>query len=89
MRIIKTIYNKETKFICDIVNKFKEGNIVELLDSNNHKQGKKIRAIQTRFGSKNIPLIVFENENLEEVFAIWSEAKPDWEEEIKKYLECV
>ena len=40
----------------------------------------------TRHGTKEVPLIVFADENLQEVSAIWSEQKPDWKEEILKNL---
>ena len=39
-----------------------------------------------RHGTKNVPLIVFEDENLQEVSAIWSEQNPDWKSEILKNL---
>ena len=39
-----------------------------------------------RYGTRNFPLLVFEDENLEEYGAIWSESKPDWEKEIIKKL---
>ena len=40
----------------------------------------------TIFGTKLLPLIVFEDENLKEYNAIWSERNPDWAEEINKIL---
>lgn len=86
MNVIKVLYNKDTVFIKDIVNKFKEGNILEFYNSDILKEAKKMRPIQTRFGTTKLPLIVFENENLEEVFAIWKESNPNWEESIKNYL---
>lgn len=39
-----------------------------------------------RYGTKNIPLVVFEDENLQEYGAIWSESNPDWKSEIIKKL---
>jgi hypothetical protein len=89
MRVIKVIYDKRTEFICEIVQKYQEGNIIELLDCGFYKNLKRIRPIQTRFGSKNLPLIVFEDENLNEVFAIWPEANPDWDKAIEDYLKNV
>jgi hypothetical protein len=87
MKIIKVLYNKETDFILNIVAQFQAGNIIELFDADIHTNLKKIRPMQVRFGSKNYPLIIFENHNLEEVFAIWSEANPDWSEAINTYLQ--
>ena len=86
MRVIKVIYDFDTDFICEIVDKVKENNIVEYYNVNLHKDSRKARPIQTRFGTKNLPLIVFEDENLVEVGAIWPEASPDWEVAIKKQL---
>ena len=39
-----------------------------------------------RHGTKQVPLIVFEDENLQECSAIWNEQDPDWKEEIIKKL---
>lgn len=86
MKVIKVIYNKDTEFIVDIANKFSPKNIVELFPTDNFKDLKKAIPIQTRFGTRNLPLIVFADENLEEVGAIWSEHNPDWEVEIDLML---
>lgn len=86
MNVIKVLYNKDTAFIKDIVNQFKEGNIIEFYNADMLKELKKMRPIQTRFGSHKFPLIVFEDENLIEVAAIWSESNPDWENAIKECL---
>jgi hypothetical protein len=40
----------------------------------------------TRFGTAKVPLLVFEDENLKEYTAIWSEQNPDWTKEIIKKL---
>ena len=86
IKVLKAVYDSNTKFILDIVDKFEKDIIIETFSTDNYKELKTIRGIQTRFGTKNLPLIVFEDENLEEVAAIWPEAKPDWEEEIKLKL---
>ena len=39
-----------------------------------------------RHGTSQVPLVVFENENLDEFAAIWSENNPNWLEEIQKIL---
>jgi hypothetical protein len=43
-----------------------------------------VRGIREGLHIRNV--IVFENENLEEYAAIWSESNPDWEKEINKEL---
>ena len=86
MKIIKVIYNSDTKFIKEIVNKFSDTSIIEAYNCEFYKHKKKAREIMERFGTKKVPLIVFEDENLEEYTAIWSESNPDWEKEIKNKL---
>ena len=49
-----------------------------------HKDKKKAKEIMERYGTKNTPLIVFEDENLQEISAIWNESKPNWVETIQK-----
>ena len=59
-------------------------NLTEFFNIDYNSDKKKCREIMTRFGTKNVPLVVFADENLEEYDAIWSESNPDWELEIKK-----
>ena len=86
MKVIKVIYNDKTDFINEIIDKIKEKVIIERFTLEDYKQRKKAIPIMTRHGTNNVPLIVFENENLEEFAAIWSEQYPDWELEINKIL---
>lgn len=86
MKVVKIIYSEETKFILDIMSRINIKHISELYDVSFHKDKKKAKEIMERYGTKNTPLIVFENENLEEYAAIWSESNPDWEKEINKKL---
>lgn len=88
MKIIKIIYDDNTKFIVDIVKNIQE-NIkiyVEEYNISDYRQKKKALPIMTRHGTSNVPLIVFENENLDEYAAIWVEANPNWEIEINNIL---
>ena len=87
MKIIRVLYDKSTKFILDIVKDFEEEAIVKTINVESRHNFKQARAIQTNFGTKNLPLIVFEDENLEEVAGIWSESNPDWRKEIKLTLD--
>jgi len=82
MKIIKVVYNNSTDFIVEIVNCFKKFGIIEFYNMDHFKDRKKGSPIQGRFGTKNLPLIVFADENLEEVDAIWPENSPDWKKEI-------
>lgn len=86
MKIIKVVYNENTKFILDIVRSYNGLCITEEFNIDHFKETKKGRPILTRHGTNNVPLVVFEDENLEEVAAIWSESNPDWEFQIAKTL---
>lgn len=86
MKIIKVIYNSESEFILGIVDAVQSKHIIEKYNTDFHKDRKKAREILERHGTKNLPLIVFENENLDEYAAIWSEQNPDWRVEINNKL---
>ena len=90
MKIIKVVYNNDTKFILDIINtcinNSKNKVYKEEFNIDHYKDKKRAIPILTRFGTKNVPLIVFENEALEEYKAIWSENSPNWEIDINKIL---
>ena len=89
MKVIKVVYNEDTKFILDIVRSYDGPCITEEFNMNHIKDAKKARPILTRHGTKNVPLIVFEDENLEEVAAIWSEEYPDWDVWIAHTLKMI
>lgn len=86
MKIIKVIYDSNSTFILDIVNSFNKSAIIELLNVDSRNDKKSVMGLQSRFGTKKVPLLVFCNENLEEVDAIWSENNPDWKLDIKNKL---
>lgn len=86
MKVIKVIFDNKTNFIVDIVERIKTNSIREFYNLDVFKEKKKAIPIQTRFGSKNLPLIVFEDENSIEYNAIWAENNPNWEFEIYKIL---
>lgn len=86
MKIIKVVYNNDSNFILDILNKVSGNNIIESYNLDYNKDKKGAYPLMTRFGTKNVPLVVFTNENLDEYDALWSENNPDWEKEIKKKL---
>lgn len=86
MKILKVIYDDDTKFILDIVRNLPFKVYIEEYTISDYRQKKKALPIMTRHGTGNVPLIVFEDENLEEIAAIWSESKPNWLAEINTIL---
>ena len=86
MKILKVIYDNNTSFILDILVQISIKIYIETYNISHYKSYKKAIPILTRFGTKNVPLIVFEDENLQEYGAIWSESNPDWKLEIFKIL---
>lgn len=86
MKILKIVYNNETKFILDIVNNLPIKTYNEFYNIDLYKDKKRAVPIMTRFGTKQVPLVVISNENLEEINAVWNEHSPNWEEDIIKLL---
>lgn len=87
MKIIKVIFDDNTSFIVNIVEKAVEfSKWVEYYNISDYRQKKKALPIMTRHGTKQVPLLVFEDNNLEEYAAIWSESNPNWAQEINKIL---
>ena len=84
MKILKVVYDNDSKFILDIVKSIDRKFYLETYNISNYKEKKKALPIMTRQGTKLVPLVVFENENLEEIDVIWSENTPDWKTEIIK-----
>jgi hypothetical protein len=87
MKIIKVILNNDTTFISDIISEITIPHILEEYNISYIKDRRKAREIMERHGTKQVPLIVFEDENIKECCAIWSEQNPNWKEEIIKKLE--
>ena len=86
MKILKIVYNNDTKYILDIVDTITTKLYIESYNISDYRQKKKALPIMTRHGTGNVPLLVFEDENLDEYAAIWSERDPDWAAEINKML---
>jgi len=82
MKFITVIYNDNCKFILDIISKIQNPDLIEYFNIDDYRQKKKAIPIMTRHGTNLVPLIVFQDENLKEISAIWSEQNPDWEQEI-------
>lgn len=86
MKVLKIVYNNETKFILDVIKNIEIKNYHECYNLDVFKDKKKAIPLMTRFGTKNVPLVVLLDENLNEIDAIWSERNPDWKVEITKKL---
>ena len=86
MKIIKVVYNNDCSFISDIVDSISERTIIEKYNISYHKDKKKGYSLMQEFGALSLPLIVLENENLENYDAIWNESNPDWKKEIERKL---
>ena len=86
MKVLKIVYNNETKFILDVIKDIEIKNYHECYNLDVFKDKKKAIPLMTRFGTKNVPLVVLLDENLNEIDAIWSENNPDWKEVINKKL---
>lgn len=86
MKIIKIIYNNDSKYILNILEQLTTRVYIEKYNISHYKEKKKALPIMTRHGTTNVPLIIFEDENLKEYAAIWSESNPDWLAEINKIL---
>ena len=87
MRIIKLIYNNDTKYAIELVKNIPR-TIVEKYNYDHYKERKNAIPIMTRHGAKQFPFLVFENENQVEYAAYWSETKKILNLElIKSYLD--
>lgn len=86
MRFIKVIYDNNSNYIVEIIKGISNITLVEYYNIDVNQEKRKAIPIMVRHGTKNVPLIVFEDENLQEVSAIWSEQNPDWKSEILKNL---
>lgn len=87
MKVIKIIYDKNTSYINDIVDSVEHNVVIEKFNLDNHKQAREARSTMVRFGTTNLPLIVFEDENLIEYAGIWSEENPNWKQRINEILD--
>ena len=86
MRFIKVIHDNNSNYIVEIIKEISNITLVEYYNIDVNQEKRKAIPIMVRHGTKNVPLIVFEDENLQEVSAIWSEQNPDWKSEILKNL---
>ena len=86
MRFIKVIYDNNSNYIVETIKEISNTTLVEYYNIDVNQEKRKAIPIMVRHGTKNVPLIVFEDENLQEVSAIWSEQNPDWKSEILKNL---
>lgn len=86
MLTLNVIYNDSTSYILDIINEFEKKVYLELYNLDKPRQRTKVRKLREDHGTKNVPLLVFQDENLDYFDAIWPEYVPDWREEIIKII---
>lgn len=80
--LIRIVYDSNCEFILDYIPDIIR---VETYNLDHYKEKKKALPIMVRNGTKNVPLIVFVKNGIEDK-VIWSEQNPDWEKEINKIL---
>jgi len=73
MKVIKVVYNNESKHILNAFQDLSEKAILESFNYDYYKDKKRAISIMTTYGTKELPLIVFEDENLDGYAAIWKE----------------
>ncbi len=76
MRVIKVIYNSECKDVLELLKKVPRI-IIEKYDYGHYKERKNAVPIMTRHGAKQLPFLVFEDENNQEYAAYWPESKKE------------
>lgn len=86
MKVLKIVHNNETEYIKDIINSLEIKTYNEFYNIDIYKDLKKAIPLMTRFGTKNVPLVIIADENLNEIDAIWSENNPDWLKVINEKL---
>lgn len=87
MKTIKVYYSTYKKEILGVLEGLNQRAFVEVYNLNSRRDMAKVRKAMEDYGTKTLPLVVFEDENLDGVAAIWSEQKPaNWRDEIEKIL---
>lgn len=81
---MSVVYDSESSFILDLINSLEGDRIIDSFNIDHYKEKRRAISIMNRHGTKNVPLVVFKDNNFEEIDAIWSESNPDWELELKK-----
>ena len=85
--LIKVVYDLNSNYILNILEKYKDMITIESYDLDYHKQRKKGISLLTHNGTKLTPLIIFYNKNGEDYKVLWSENNPNWEKEIDLELQ--
>lgn len=86
MKILSVAFDNNTTFIVEIVKKFSNEVIINMHNNNFRTDRKSVKHIQNTLGSDKLPLIMFQDENMELIGGIWPESKPDWEIELKNKI---
>lgn len=80
--VARVVYDDNCRFILDVLDSIEFGIKVETYNYSHYKERKKALPIMTRNGTRNLPLIEFEDIDGEFSGVIWSENNPDWQKEI-------
>lgn len=73
MKVVKVAYNNDSEGVLNVFQDLSEKIVLETFNYDHHKERKHALVIMTNYGTKQLPLIVFEDENLEGYAAIWHE----------------
>lgn len=77
MKIVKVIFDNSSSYVLDILNELEDKIILETYNVSLYKEKKLALPIMTRFGTKQVPLLVFMDENLIEYAAHWAESNEE------------
>ena len=61
MKVVKIVYDKESRWIIELFDEFEDEIFLELFDYDHYKEKKKAIAVLTQYGARQKPLIVFES----------------------------
>lgn len=81
MRILNVIYDNDSKFIYDMVDELENHYHIYKLNFESRDKSK-CRKMMEEYGTRNFPLLVIQDENLDYVSGVWSENTTDWKKEI-------
>lgn len=77
MKVIKLVYDFSCTYVLSILENLEDKIILESYNIDYHKDKKSAISLMTRYGTKKVPLLVFEDENLEEYAAHWAESNEE------------
>ena len=81
MKILNIIYDNDSKFIYDMIDEL-DGHYHIYKFNFESRDKAKCRKLMEEYGTRNLPLIVIQDENLDFIGGVWSENTTDWKKEI-------